>query len=287
MYFSVFYGIYLFFFPYSADNEERLSLSTTSDDAFFSILLFFVGIFQYFSEFSVLFSISRYFLVFLRIFQYFRYFSVFFVFFQYFRYFLVIFSIRQIKRISCHFQQPVMMLRKTFSKKKEEDYCIVKLLHEYPSLFLIFQISETRSIKCPCPVNFTASLCYMSCPLGKLCTCQNKNTKGQWCSLSRYFEMFEIAALWIQASWMQALLKKYEIVPSGHNDGSRKPSLSRDCDAWAALHWRQPNALYLMFRCDISWRIRIEDSPIHFFWCSYLRQVAKYLLSTLLTTSNV
>ena len=179
------------------------------------------------------------------------------------------------------------MLRKTFSKKRR------RLLHSQiitwvsHSLFLIFQISETRSIKCPSPVNFTASLCYMSCPLGKLCTCQNKNKKGQWCSLSRYFEMFEIAALWIQASWMQALLKKYEIVPSGHNDGSRKHSLSRDCDAWAALHWRQSNALYLMFRCDISWRIPIEDSPIHFFWCSYLRQVAKYLLSTLLTTSNV
>ena len=183
------------------------------------------------------------------------------------------------------------MLRKTFSKKRR------RLLHSQiitwvsHSLFLIFQISETRSIKCPSPVNFTASLCYMSCPLSKLCTCQNKNTKGQWCSLSRYFEMFEIAALWIQASWMQALLKKYEIVPSGHNDGSRKPSLSRDCDAWAALHWRQSNAFYLMFRCEISWRIRIllcvEDSPIHFFWCSYLRQVAKYLLSTLLTTSNV
>ena len=67
--------------------------------------------------------------------------------------------------------------------------------------------------------------------------------------------MFEISALWIQACWMQAFLKKYEIVPSGHNDGSRKRSLSRDCDAWATLHWRQSNAFYLMFRCEISWVI--------------------------------
>ena len=81
MYFSVFYGIYLFFFHYSADNEERLSLSTTSDDAVFSIFIFFVGIFQYFSEFSVLFSISRYFSVFSILFSIYVFFSIF-VFFS-------------------------------------------------------------------------------------------------------------------------------------------------------------------------------------------------------------
>ena len=251
---------------------------------FYFFLLEFFSIFQNFQYFSVFLGIFQYFSVFFSIFgtfQYFSCFSVFSVFFSNFQYSADKEDILSLSTTRDDAAQDV------FKKKRR------RLLHSQiitwvsHSLFLIFQISETRSIKCPCPVNFTASLCYMSCPLGKLCTCQNKNTKGQWCSLSRYFEMFEIAALWIQASWMQAFLKKYEIVPSGHNDGSRKHSLSRDCDAWAALHWRQSNALYLMFRCDISWRIRIEDSPIHFFWCSYLRQVAKYLLSTLLTTSNV
>ena len=76
---------------------------------FSAFYFFFCWNFQYFSEFSVLFSI----------FQYFRYFSVFFGIFQYFRYFSEIFSIRQIKRKACHFQQPaVMMLGKTFTKKK-------------------------------------------------------------------------------------------------------------------------------------------------------------------------
>ena len=67
-----YFTVFICFFHYSADNEERLSLLTTSDDAFFSILLFFVGIFQYFSEFSVLFSISRYFSVFSVLFSIFR-----------------------------------------------------------------------------------------------------------------------------------------------------------------------------------------------------------------------
>ena len=149
-----YFTVFICFFHYSADNEERLSLLTTSDDAFFCILLFFVGIFQYFSEFSVLFSISRYFSVFSVLFSIFRV-------FQYFRYFLVIFSIRQIKRISCHFQQPVMMLRKTFSKKKEEDYCIVKLLHEYPIAFFLFfkfqkqEVSNVRLLSTLPPLSVT------------------------------------------------------------------------------------------------------------------------------------
>ena len=160
MYFSVFYGIYLFFFHYSADNEERLSLLTTSDDAFFSILLFFVGIFQYFSEFSVLFSISRYFSVFLRIFQYFRYFSVFFVFFSIFG-------------IFCNFQysadkEDILSLSTTRDdaaqdvfKKKEEDYCIVKLLHEYPIAFFLFfkfqkqEVSNVRLLSTLPPLSVT------------------------------------------------------------------------------------------------------------------------------------
>ena len=140
---------------------------------FYFFLLEFFSIFQNFQYFSVFLGIFQYFSVFFSIFGTFQYFSCFSVFSVFF----VIFSIRQIKRISCHFQQPVMMLRKTFSKKRR------RLLHSQiitwvsHSLFLIFQISETRSIKCPSPVNFTASLCYMSCPLGKLCTCQNKSKK--------------------------------------------------------------------------------------------------------------
>ena len=89
--------------------------------------------------------------------------------------------------------------------------------------------------------------------------------------------MFEISALWIQASWMQAFLKKYEIVPSGHNDGSRKRSLSRDCDAWAALHWRQPNAFYLMFRSEI----KLEDT----YYAKYWRQPNTLFLMFIFETS--
>ena len=98
---------------------------------FYFFLLEFFSIFQNFQYFSVFLGIFQYFSVFFSIFGTFQYFSRFSVFSVFF---LVIFSIRQIKRVSCHFQQPVMMLRKPFSKK-EEDYCIVKLLHEYPIVF--------------------------------------------------------------------------------------------------------------------------------------------------------
>ena len=173
---------------------------------FYFFLLEFFSIFQNFQYFSVFLGIFQYFSVFFSIFGTFQYFSCFSVFSVFF----VIFSIRQIKRISCHFQQPVMMLRKTFSKKKEEDYCIVKLLHEYPIAFFLFfkfqkqEVSNVRLLSTLPPLSVTWAAHWVNYALAKIKT-QKDSCR---CSLSRYFEMFEIAALWIQASWMQALLKK-------------------------------------------------------------------------------
>ena len=142
----------------------------------FSVFYFFCW---NFSVFFRIFSTFQYCLVFFSISPYFSVFSVLFSIFrvfQYFRYFLVIFSIRQIKRISCHFQQPVMMLRKTFSKKKEEDYCIVKLLHEYPIAFFLFfkfqkqEVSNVRLLSTLPPLSVTWAAHWVNYALAKIKT---------------------------------------------------------------------------------------------------------------------
>ena len=139
---------------------------------FYFFLLEFFSIFQNFQYFSVFLGIFQYFSVFFSIFgtfQYFSCFSVFSVFFSNFQYSADKEDILSLSTTRDDAAQDVF-------KKKEEDYCIVKLLHEYPIAFFLFfkfqkqEVSNVRLLSTLPPLSVTWAAHWVNYALAKIKT---------------------------------------------------------------------------------------------------------------------